>query len=689
MRCANCGHPLEPGQRFCTQCGYENDEVDPDTQVADATAFGGISAADGMTQRGIEAMAEDASVAAEDAFERDYFEKAGVDPYAVPADMDAIYGDALDRGDPSYAEHSYETAQGRRRRRRISMVGALIVILLVGVIALIVYHNLKHRDESAKFPEKTDEAMLLIPQTTRPVSFTLRPFGVTTLSRTTTERRLTSPSLSTTQARPATTLATSAFIIHEETLPSTTASTPKSETNTAPPSPPPTTSPTDPSTVPPTAPPVTEAPSTKGPEPKPPATGGGPGPGPEPTVASSAPVSVAPRPPLTPKPSATIPVTPKPQVPLALDILAVDAGRYPMIRVFFSLLDEENKPISSYEASKIRVEESFGADDTPWVDQSADLVFKESSNLMIVADVSREFLQGAPVLDPLSPQLVSLREALRDFIGGMTLSPEPPPETTPPVTEAEGAEAVRSRTAPPVTTSPAGGDKPEPTPVWDTVGLIQYGAETEELQSFTPYARLANEAIDSLHDGGEGSLFYDTLCLSLLNAREATQSALVVITSGRDTGSYYGLDEVRDLATATRVPLHIIHCSTDKDEANKPRRKETRISGETLRELALATQGTYRRVDSLDTLRAALQATYSHDREELFLQYRSTATGGNATEPGAEHRLRLSYRPDPNKPAILSETTTYHVPEPSPPPTTDVKGPLAISPVPFERRTIF
>ncbi|HHW93376.1 MAG TPA: hypothetical protein GX734_02650 [Clostridiaceae bacterium] len=188
----------------------------------------------------------------------------------------------------------------------------------------------------------------------------------------------------------------------------------------------------------------------------------------------------------------------------------------------------------------------------------------------------------------------------------------------------------------------------------DALGLMRFSDAATLLTSVTREKQEALAALDALEVGTEQSLLWDSLALALDSTPD--HGAVLLITTGVDTGSLLDLAQVSAMAQTKGIPIYTVLVKTEESES-------LGVDEEHFRQFSENTGGCCYVIDSTDPntdvnagLSTALVAAYGGDRQNQFILYESTTNADITTR-----FVKIVYAPEGQE-AVEAEVVSYTIP---------------------------
>ncbi|HHV42335.1 MAG TPA: hypothetical protein GXX72_05780 [Clostridiaceae bacterium] len=290
---------------------------------------------------------------------------------------------------------------------------------------------------------------------------------------------------------------------------------------------------------------------------------------------------------------------------MELTIDVIDATRFPTIRLYYNLIDENGAVIQPASLANFTIEETLGEETKPVTEmrlkdrtEFVSLIDGSAQTLSSEADV--QLIQNAHidlVNKVLPPDNVNNRMGLTVFASDFTQGEFVLPKMY------SSSETLVEEIGKITPTEP---DKLN-SPVYDAI-----------------YATVSN-----------------------LNAKDY-KGAVVVYTYGNDSGSSTTKKQLQDLVSHSAIAVHILSLSESSD----------------LADIAMVSRGTYNRIDDLSILGTALISKYDCEAEADYIEYISpfpleqenirTVKLSYTNDDGVTVEAVKDYLPPPTEPASIS-----------------------------------
>ncbi|MGI6090424.1 MAG: zinc-ribbon domain-containing protein [Saccharofermentanales bacterium] len=167
------------------------------------------------------------------------------------------------------------------------------------------------------------------------------------------------------------------------------------------------------------------------------------------------------------------------------------------------------------------------------------------------------------------------------------------------------------------------------------------------------------DAIVPAADGDTECHIYDAIWAAITKLNEDDYTgALVVYTYGKDSGSTTTKENLKDLVLSSNIAIHIVSLTDDPDDPENP-------DDAYLKTLANCSRGTFTFLENIGSLSVALDGKYTHEAGNYYIEFASPFA--DLTDPTltGQRKVTLKYT-DPEGNISLTADAVY---TPPPPPT--------------------
>ncbi|MFD3157995.1 VWA domain-containing protein [Haloimpatiens sp. FM7330] len=241
-----------------------------------------------------------------------------------------------------------------------------------------------------------------------------------------------------------------------------------------------------------------------------------------------------------------------------IDISQVNTDNFPLIKVYFDVVDDEGVKINNLNGKCFKLIEKFGNKSNNNLIADLNLLTKkESLNLNLVMDISGSMSGG---------KIEQAQSSANNFLDIVNYN---------------------------------AGDKIE---------IISFDDAINIEQPFTNDKKCLKNAINNLSING-ATAFYDSLYTALVETnKQFGHKCVIAFTDGIDNQSYYSENDIVNLSKQLSIPIYIIGIGDDVETQN-------------LKNLALQTGGDYKSISDINSIEKIYKDIFKSQKEQYVLTY--------------------------------------------------------------------
>lgn len=243
-----------------------------------------------------------------------------------------------------------------------------------------------------------------------------------------------------------------------------------------------------------------------------------------------------------------------------INVTQVNTDNFPLIKIYFSVIDDQNNKLNNLDIKYFKIGEKFGENSYDSNNIISDLKLlneNEAINLNLVMDVSSS-MNGE--------KIKQAQNSANNFLDIVNYN---------------------------------SGDKIEIISFNDSIGINQ---------SFSNDKQSLKNCISNLKTNG-GTAFYDSVYTALVETnKQFGHKCVIAFTDGEDNKSHYSENDIVSLSKQLSIPVYIIGIGSD-------------IKSQPLEKLALQTGGYYKSVSDINNIETIYKDIFKNQKAQYVLTY--------------------------------------------------------------------